>query len=211
MPPPPLTSVAHFGCKSRRSPPPLGGRFATFSPCGSLIPTFFSLRGTYFTMWGPFWYIFLLMWNLFYYVGAFLVHFSPYGELFLPCGGLFSPCGGLWLRFHPYWDLFFTMWVDNHTMWGTFCYVFLFIGNLFYHVVAFLLLFSPFGVLFCTYGERFCTYTWGLFVHMGGGLFCTYGGHFGLPPPPYEYSCAPPCAHCHPTPYNYASNNGITI
>ena len=141
-------------------------------------------------MWGPFWYIFLLMGNFFYHVR----------------GGLFSPCGGLWLRFHPYWDLFFTMWVDNHTMWGTFCYVFLFIGNLFYHVVAFLLLFSPFGVLFCTYGERFCTYTWGLFVHMGGGLFCTYGGHFGLPPP-YEYSCAPPCAHCHPTPYNYASNN----
>ena len=182
-PPPPSPLLHTLGARVGVRPPPLGGRFATFSPCGSLIATFFSLRGTYFTMWGPFWCIFLLVWNLFYHVGAFLVHFSPYGELFLPCGGLFSPCGGLWLRFHPYWDLFFTMWVDNYTMWGTFCYVFLFIGNLFYHVVAFLLLFSPFGVLFCTYGERFCTYTWGLFVHMGGRPFLYIWGAFWAPPP----------------------------
>ena len=168
--PPPPSPLLHtyFGCKSRRSPPPLGGRFATFSPCGSLIATFFSLRGTYFTMWGSFWYIFLLMWNLFYHVGAFLVHFSPYGEL------LFTM-----------WGSFFSMWGPLPTFSSLLGPFFYHVGRQSYHVGDFLLRFSFYWELVSPCGGIIATffsiwgaflYIWGAFLYIYVGPFCTYGG-----------------------------------
>ena len=138
-PPPPLTSVAHFsptylrfmgahagGCKSRRSPPPpLGGLFTTFSPCGSLSATIFSLLGTYFHHVGVFFSplgFFLSLYRalslIFLHVGVFCLHFHPYWDFFLPCGGLFVT--------------FFFLLGTCFTMWWHFCYFFLYLGGFLY-------------------------------------------------------------------------------
>ena len=190
--PPPSPLLHTLGARVGVGPPPWGP-FCNFFP-----------------MWEPYCYVFLLKGNLFYHMGAFLVHFSPYVELILPCGGLFGTFFSLWGTFFTMWGSFFSMWGPLATfssLLGPFFYHvgrqsyhvedvllrFFFIGNLFYHVVAFLLLFSPFGVLFCTYGERFCTYTWGLFVHMGEAYFVHMGGILGSPPPVRIFLRAPVC------------------
>ena len=178
-PPPPFTSVAHFGCKSRRSPPPPWGPFCNFFP-----------------MWEPYCYVFLLKGNLFYHVGAFLVHFSPYVELILPCGGLFGTFFSLWGTFFTMWGSFFSMWGPLATFSSLLGPFFYHVGRQSYHVGDFLLRFSFYWELVSPCGGIFATflYIWGAFLYIYVGPFCTYGGGrpffvhmggiLGSPPPP---------------------------
>ena len=183
-PPPPPSPLLHtLGARvGVRPPPPLGGRFATFSPyVGALYC-----------------YVFLLMGNLFYHVGAFLVHFSPYVELILPCGGPFWYIFLLMGNFFTMWGSFFSMWGPLATfssLLGPFYYH---VGRQSYHVGDFLLRFSFYWELVLPCGGIFANffsiwdaflYIWGAilyirgaFLYIWGGLFCTYGGNFGLPP-----------------------------
>ena len=147
----------------------------------------------------PIWGAFFSTW------GAFLLLFSPYGNLFCPYTGplcYFSSIGGPFCYVFLYIMTILRTFLPCGGLFATFFLYNDYIGNIFYHVGAFLLHFSPFGGLFCPYIARLCyfssmwvafccifLYIGNIFYHVGRGLSAVFfhlGDLFWVCPPSYE-------------------------
>ena len=210
MPPPrgyyicllPLLRVPMVPLRAPMDPPPFGNYIFLLK-----FFAIFPILGAFFSTWG-----------------AFLLLFSPYGNFFCPYTGplcYFSSIGGPFCYVFLYMTILRTF-LPCGGLFATFFLYNDYIGNIFYHVGAFLLYFSPFGGLFCPYIARLCyfssmcvafccifLYIGNIFTMWGGAyllFFFPFGGPFlGLPPLLRKFLRT----YCHPTPYNYGSNNGI--